>query len=340
MPSSLRGTRSGMRSAGRRVLTEAARSYLRGRTRMINLSVPYRRSVSYRTRYPKRRSKKTMRRHKMYRRTVPSAGLRSRQVSTNTTGTAVNAVPTGGRCRLLDQVDDNNVNCQMGAIYMKPVPNPATISAVSNTRARTSNHVNYHGIKINRTFALPYSEIIFNTSVVVNWAIIQFRRNGFENCQNAGGVPENLYTAFFRHTPKNSTVNDDEDFDDYTAASQVWSHEMNCLAMNPDNNYKIITHRRFILSDKSSSQGIGNGGPGPQKVQWNQCWMKNINFYYKMGKTLSFTENSSARPENPICEIWWYNSVVEDGKPADVTITSTYGMNTFNKNTTYFSDTN
>lgn len=327
-----------MRSAGRRVLTEAARSYLRGRTRMINLSVPARRSVSYRTRYPRKRSYKMMRRHKMYRRTVPNAGLRTRQVSTNITGASVNKVPTAGQCRTLDQADENNVNCQMGAIYVKPVVNPAPISTESNTRARSSNHVNYHGIKINRTFALPFNEIVFDGAIIVNWALIQFRRNGFENCQAAGGVPENLYTAFFRHCNKGSTVNDDEDFDDYTFASQAWSHEMNCLAMNPDNNYKIITHRRFILTNKGAAGFVGNGGPGRQKVQWQQCWMKNINFYYKMGKTLSFASNSATRPENPICEIWWYNTMCEDHKAADVTVSSQYGLNTFNKNTVYFSD--
>lgn len=332
-----------MRSAGRRVLTNAARSYLRGRTRVINMDAfrggSIRRAAVYRQRAMRTRPRRQMRRYKMYRRSVPSSGLRTRQITTDTTGAATNKAPTAGIAVSVNQYTENNLNCQMGAIYVKPLPAPSPISSVTNQRSRHTNHVNYHGYKINRTFALPYLEIRLAGSVQVNWALIQFRRNGYENCFNAGGVKESLYDAFFRHAPRGSAVNDDEDFDDYTSASQTWSHEMNVCAMNPDNNYKIITHRRFILTDKNGTEGVGNGGPGKQRVQWAQCWMKNINFYYKLGKAFSFTDNSSPNPETPICEIWWYNTITDNDKPADVTLTSTYALNTFNKNTLYFSDT-
>lgn len=283
----------------------------------------------------RRYSRKRLRRYKMYRRTIKSVGIRTRQISTNTIGNPVNTSGSSTVVTLLDQHDNNNINCAMGQMYMKPIPNPLPPSSIVNQRCRQTNHVNYHGIKLNRTFALPYGENLPTSSLCVNWALIQFVRGAFDDVTTT----QNIYAAFFRHTPANSTINDDESFDAYASGTTTWNGEMNILPMNPDNQYRIITHRRFILSDKGGTDRIGNNGAGPQRQQWQQCWMKNINYYYKLYKAQSFTGTANSRPENPICEIWWYNSVVEDGKPADVTITSNYYLNTFNKHTTYFSDT-
>lgn len=297
----------------------------------------------YRSRTPRVRSRKYLRRFKMYRRTAPSTRVKTRAICTPTTGIPLDNSGSQLQVTLLGAITNNNVNCAMGRMYAKilPAPTPPTTGYASQ-RTRMTNHVLYHGVKINRTFAIPYGERIPESSVQVNWALIQFRRNGYEDVTEALPSTNNIYKDFFRDHSASDTANDSLDFPAYSATggSAVWNHEMNVLAMNPDNNYKIITHRRFILSDKGTTTGVGNGGPGKQRVQWNQCWMKNINFYYKLNKIMSFADNGSTEPEQPLCEIWWYNSICADGKPADVSISTTYYLNTFCKNTVYFSDSN
>ena len=336
----LRGSSTPRRRRQYAVITPASRGYLRARTRTMGLTSRSR-YASYRQRKPKLRSKRYLRRFKAYRRTLPASRSKTRAVSTPTTGVALDNSGSALAPTPLGAITNNNVNCAMGRIYLKLLPAPTIpASGLGNMRTRQSNFVLYHGIKINRTFALPYGERIPTSSVCVNWALVQFKRNAYEDVTEPLPSELNMYKDFFRDHASNNTGQDSIDFPAYTSTGTGadWNHEMNVLAMNPDNNYNIITHRRFILTDKGGTSGVNNGGPGKQRHQWNQCWMKNINFYYKLNKTLSFTNSTDVNPEQPIAEIWWYNSVCEDAKPADISISTTFYLNTFCKNVVYFSD--
>lgn len=342
--------RGGVRAynVARRYYPLARKTYLRGsallRRRSMGMRGPLSRPRAWRA-LPRKR----MRKYKMYRRTVPSTRAKTKCINSGETGPPTSQSGSATSVTVFSGTTFNNVDCAMGRLYLKLIPTPTatdqtttgTTLGFANQRRRMTNHVRYHGIKIDRIFGLPYNEKQPRGPMMVHWCIIQFRRNAYEQITTALPSELNLQKDFFRNHDDSDEGNqkDSTDFPAYFSATS-WNHEMNVLPMNPDNNYRIITHRKFLLYPKDIPSGSGytNMGPCNQKMRWNACNMKALKLYYKYGKVLTFGGVKDDEPENPIAELWWYNSLFEDDKPADVGVSPSFYLNTFCKNATYFSD--
>lgn len=339
----LRGSRS-YRTPRSRLFSRNIGS-LRGTVRRLMYSNG-RSTATYRPRRVRWRGRKYYRKYKMYRRSVPSTRARTKAVNSGETGVSVNSSGSTTVVTVFPGNAFNHVNCAMGVMYLKLLPAPRFADqttaglnvASANQRRRNGNHVLYHGFKINRIFSLDRSGVQPSGPILVNYAIIQFQRNAYENVTATLPSAQNILKDFFRTHDDDEGTKDSKDFPGY-GASSPWNHEINVLPMNPDNPYKIITHRKFVLTGKGGANEVNNATQAGAKMMWNMPFIKSINNYYKLMKIQSFTDVDSVNPETPFAEIWWYNSLTEDAKPADTTVSSSFYLNTFCKNQLYFSDT-
>lgn len=312
-------------------------------------------------RRPRRYKRRVLRRYKFHRRSAPGVKARTKCRMTPSTGVPVDRGASATNFDFTAGDAFMNFNCAMGRVYHKllieprsadfnPTADSSTTYANSSQVKRDGNAIFLHGFKINRTFHIQLEGRIPKTNIMLNYAVIQWNHNAYTNATTAPaydpsqqGEPRNNPLArFFRdHTQGGNAY---RDFTPYTATG-VWNHEMNVLSMNPDEQYRIITHRRIILqpptSVASGNVGISNGGNFESvKSRWKGCsYEYNMNHYFKVYKTMSYDDVDSVVMDQPFAEIWWYNATHSEGKPTNVTLTPGYYLQTFAKNSCYWSET-
>ena len=117
-------------------------------------------------------------------------------------------------------------------------------------------------------------------------------------------------------------------------ATDAWKGEFNYLPLNPDNKFKVLTHRRMVLIPR-------NDGNYMQRSKKGSAWMApnkwNIKRYYKVGKAMSIEDDDALEPQKNIYEIFWYNTENADRFPANPIQTSY--LDTQRRNVVYYSDT-
>jgi len=322
-------------------MARAVYSGLRG-TRLFSGGGRVRRGGVYRQRRLVYR--KSFRKRKMYRRTLPSTRQRSHCISSGLvrspiedklngtisafelairdTRSAANAIASDG---------DNYISFRMGTMYFQSIPWPYKPTDGENfsTKKRESNHLNLHGFKIHREFAYEKDEIDGVGPIVVNWAIIQGRVD-IDTQELAAALTNN---TFREHS---SLINETYSFEQYTATGSGanWKGELNYLPLNPDNKFKILTHKRMVLQPKNFSNFAQRARKGEG---WSAPNRWEIKKYYKVGKTFSFEDNNAITPQKNIYEVFWYNTQTPDGFP--VNPISTSYLTTMRRNQTYYSDT-
>lgn len=335
----LRGTATRRRSPARMVSPRY--SGLRGTRLFSGYATGGRRGVHGRSRPLVYR--RTFRKRKMYKRTLPSTRQRTMAISSglvkspiedkvNGTTSAFQLAPKDVRngSNVIVTDGDNYIAFRMGTIYFQSIPwpyNTLNFGEAFQTKKRAANHLNLHGFKIHRTFEYELTEELSPGPLVVNWAIIQARVD-VDPTELASALTNN---TFREHS---SLVNETYSMEQYGSAS-TWKEEMNYLPLNPDNKFKILTHRRMVLiprSDGNYTQRLKKGAAWTAPHRWE------IKRYYKVGKTFSFEDTAAEAPQKNIYEIFWYNTQTGDRFPANPIQTSY--LDTKRRNVTYWSETN
>lgn len=243
-----------------------------------------------------RKRRKNMR-SKMHRRTEPGIRLRSKAFQ--------NGIPGGTNQRFgLGQFQINN-----------NLPYPPQAVDVTQDNRRKNSTVFMKGFRICRTFYVERAGIgnLNNAAQVeIHWALLQ---------QKAGSLGPSLETDtkvnFFRdHTAATTRA---RNFNDY-GPTDPWSAEFNCLPINPQNDFNIITHQKKILSPVSDVAA--------RPTLWK------IDKYYKLKKHVRFT-GTTGLPERPVYEVFWANTVSAQDFPANP---QTETIATWNTHVGYFSD--
>lgn len=332
----------GSRTPARRRAVTPMYSGLRGsRTRLFSGGGGYRRGVHGRSRPMVYR--RSFRKRKMYRRTLPSTRQRTSAISsglvqapiedklngtTSAFELAVRDVRAANNTITTD--GDNYISFRMGTCYFQSIPWPyvsenAANSTAFDSKKRNQNHINLHGFKIHRQFEYELEDDLSPGPLVVNWALIQARTD-VDTTELAQALTNN---TFREHS---SLKNETYSFEQY-GVSSGWKAEMNYLPMNPDNKFKILTHKRMIMHPRS-------GNNYTQRAKTKEAWTApnrwEIKRYYKVGKVVSFANDDDLTPQKGIYEVFWYNTENADRFPANPVATSF--LCTQRRNITYWSE--
>lgn len=185
---------------------------------------------------------------------------------------------------------------QMSTINIKrfnwPPYDNGTISS-DNLISRTRNHIFVKGIKLCWLFTHtngPVNEI-YQGPVKVRWYLIQSK-------DNLSATVPNLNQRFFRCNNAGTTRN--QDFQPATGiVTDTWDLAKLCAPVNPDETFRILTKREFILNGQQDD-GAFRGLPKNQYM---------MNKYIKINKRMNFDSTTSTYPDGEIYCIWWYHPV-------------------------------
>lgn len=174
----------------------------------------------------------------------------------------------------------------------------------NNVGATDSLTCDVRGYKICREFY--FNGFFANTTqlgpVEVHYAIIQWK------CPiSQASVDALLPEKFFRASYYNDKMGEDfglvgSPSNAYPLAGDPWLMKLNCLAMNPNNGYNIITHKKRVIAP------IINGDrPAGGKGYGGNCWK--IDMWLPIGKKMELEDKNTARWKYPLYEVYWVNAI-------------------------------
>lgn len=206
----------------------------------------------------------------------------------------------------------------MGTLFVQPIVQPSLVTSGSELAGRTSESIFTKGFKICRQF--NYTSIAGSAidvgPIVVHWALLQY--DDTRTPPSAAAIS----TRFFRSAQ--SATQRSVDFLSYNISSP-WQMGMNCMAINPDEQVRVLTRRKKILYAEP------HGGTQISKSTWF------MNKYYTQKKLQRRITTTAANVEQPIVEVYWYNTLNDAQFPANPLGTSY--INTCSMNTLYFRNT-
>lgn len=211
----------------------------------------------------------------------------------------------------------------MGTLNQAYVPFPKTNAYSDRLTAKKEQHAFIKGIRFVRTFEFirpneTEEAVEACPPIIMHWAVIQLKEPN---------VPVENWTAeikkkFFR------SFDDDfdrcEDFED-NGPNTTWNSTHNWLKMNPDGNFNILTHRKRRMYQKSGIQGLDYK---------THPYLWHIDTWMRINKTFTYTNTDQAYPDNPLFEVYWYNTVTPTDYPFGVTNFAFVG--TIRQHTVYF----
>ena len=189
---------------------------------------------------------------------------------------------------------------QYGVLLTEQLPVPSFDASAVNSR--DSQVCKVKGYHICRDF---HSTIFANDTnaggpMLVNWALIQFK------CPTDASEVQNIAEKFFRSSSQANQKSlifgqvGSPSFA-YPTSGDPWEMKLNCLKMNPDNGYNIITRRSRILYGLNTEPVIMPDGTSSDHWQ--------IDYYQKIDKTMETVDRTTARWKSPIYEVFWANPI-------------------------------
>lgn len=162
---------------------------------------------------------------------------------------------------------------------------------------RLSQQIRLKGFKICRTFASNYAN---NDPIIVHWALMQDK----DNDRPTDAIANSLKRQFFR-------VHNDVQKKHlaFTDTNAFWSHHYNCAPINPDGDWKILTHLKFRIDPKDKGVPSTN-------------WIKTHERFYPVRKWAHFNNVDTQAnlpsniPDHPIYEVWWFSAMEPPGHNA------------------------
>lgn len=255
--------------------------------------------------------------------------LKRRTVWNNSTRTTVKVVETSrilqataGASRSLTvnipteflQFDDNWMELYLGQFYYKTLPYPRAPTDADSEWRRDHNKTWLSGFKICRHFNNKYT----GNTIQVHWALLQAKDTAtFTNRNNsANGIMNRFFRTF------QSTNDQSASFENTIVGSDDWDSLMTCHSINPEYGWKPLVHKRFVLE--------------PNVAQTRTSNKFKIEKYFKVGKQMTFLDNTATVPSTPIVEVMWVTTVKPSEWPTDPT--NVTACETWCVNKTYFRD--
>lgn len=174
------------------------------------------------------------------------------------------------------------------------------------------------GFRICREFYYNRNSSATNSRPIeIHYAIIQWKCP-IDNDDVVAPVNK-LAKNFFRYN--NGNIDKSRDFGRpiagqehlaYTLAGDPWEMYLNCLKMNRNNGYRVLTHRRKVLNCVTSIAEAEN-----------RCVWK-IDKYYRVNKWMETEDRDSIRYKNPMYEVYWCNYQTPYDFPSDPTAITDY----------------
>jgi len=185
---------------------------------------------------------------------------------------------------------------QEGVLYNDQLVAPTFNSNNVGDTDTMTMHVK--GYKICRHFYMANRSLATTTDVgpaEIHWALIQWK------CPiSSASVDSLLPLKFFRANYYNDKKAEvfgkiGSPSDAYATPGDPWEMKLNCLAMNPNNGYNILQHRKKTLFPNIN-------GDFKRQDMWK------IEYYQKIDRIMELEEKGNARFKYPIHEVWWYNA--------------------------------
>lgn len=190
--------------------------------------------------------------------------------------------------------------------------------------SRDQYNIKIKGWKICRQFQLENpgpeaEEPALRGPVVMHWALVQQKETkeipDYNDLRNA------IRERFFRdHSANNDRYRAFED----SGPTDEWRSYYNCLPMNPDGGYAVLTHLRRRLTPNVSGVVDPNDG----------IWQ--LDKYIPINKIATFGQLSNYVPNHPVYEVYWYSMLCPNQHPTGFANT-TY-VRTFKTHTIYYDE--
>lgn len=221
-----------------------------------------------------------------------------------------------------------------GQLYVSLMPNPAAPSDASSFNVREQANVFYKGYKLCR-----YFENNFVTApIVVSYAIIQWEDQVYDRILGNGGttIENAVKTNFFRD--RSGFADRQAAFFDYNqTGSTPWLMAKNCLSINPNRGFRIITHKKKVLYPRYPRVDVSE--TGASVFDGGRPWYWKIDRYLKVNKNLQFATRQIAHPNTPFMEIFWCNTLSPRDHPV-LGAGNLNGLVTYKTHQLYFSEPN
>lgn len=218
--------------------------------------------------------------------------------------------------------------CQLGVLQMEALPVPEFSN--NSISARDSMLLKVKGYKICRDlhFTTGYDSTLKIGPVEVNWALIQWHCP-ISDASARALMPEKFFrTSEFVDKKAVQFGQIGSTIDAYPVAGDPWEQKLNCLPMNPDNGYSIITRRKKIIYPQPVD------GPSFRHDGSPSCTFK-IEYYQKINKIMETEDCDSLRWKSPIYEVFWTNCINQDLHPSN-TATESSRIRSNKTHTCYF----
>ena len=189
----------------------------------------------------------------------------------------------------------------MGALYFYDFPWPATDTLNADVTRRETNTIWLKGLKVRREFQYRFDKGDANEigPIEVHWGLVQLK-----NEEPDAEITADLTTDWFRDN--SSTVAKARNFGTY-ATTDTWDQGMNVLAINPNKNVRVLTHKRRVIHPYHNATGM---------YTYNRhVWT--IDKWYKVNKRMVFPNVTSNRPNQRLFEVFWFNTTTAKGFPVN-----------------------
>jgi len=249
-----------------------------------------------------RRYKRKRGRYGIGARTVPGARTRTK---------AYNPSPTTSATSL-----------QLGKLLTNTLPYPLP-SDTNVPNRRQEMAVLIKGWKLCRDiyYTAPRGQTGDIGPIEVHYCLFQLK------CPNpTPGSYTGIESEFFRDN--SGGVNFSKDFDGYTDSSP-WSMHFNCCPVNPNNDFKILMHKKKILYQRPPAE-VGDAAPDNARNYWR------IRKYMKVNRNTVFENDTSSEPKQPIFEALWVNTCNPSDFPSNPA--TWFGVSTVKHHVVYFDD--
>jgi len=221
----------------------------------------------------------------------------------------------------------SNSTIAMCTLQWQQIVLPGPQGGFTELGRRDGLRVYVKGIKICRQFEFlrPSESVPHCPPIIMHYAVVQLK----DASMDGGTYSQSFREKFFRSFT--DTQDRIEPFIDNTVGSG-WSSKQNCLNMNPDSEFNILTHMRRKMVQRCDFP-VSPSGPNvtPNQYIWH------IEKYMKIKKSIAFDRTTDGTPIHPIFDMYWYQTITPSDYPSH-TPSVPVVCATWKQHTVYYSD--
>lgn len=203
-----------------------------------------------------------------------------------------------------------NTPVELGVLYLKQLIMPVQSGNANQFTTRQGTQIYLTGVRFCRQFEFlrPSEEVEQVPPIMVHWAVIQLKDADTPILERRNSIQ----SKFFRQ------LDDDDDrwapFIDNLPSGTLWSAQKNCCAMNPDNEFNILTHQKWVMEQGHFFPT--DSGPNVRPGQY----IKQIDKYISIKKKIAFSTLDTNELTHPIYECVWYQTLTPSQYPTNTAV--------------------